>query len=365
MRTPSWDRAVFDAHRICAAVRRRECRAYQFTDGFDNETSAAIYEATAGGTITYGTSYARFSPPSGLPGLGVRVQNAWLQKNMQSNQATFIIKLALNISAIGGGGIIGALDSGNFQWMLAYQPSGELQLLRGQTGTVQASTGPGAVTANLYTAIEIEVTVGSSTGAVNIWVNGTPVLSATGLNTQATSNATANQVRIGDCDMNGMIILLDDFRVWDGSGSAQNAPLGTDSRIVTKLPSSAGLLTGWTPNGAAANWQCVDDNPPDGDTTYVSSTAVNNQDSYQMPTAGLTQAPVMVVARSYIRRDDAGPHTAAVGVQQGSSGALGPTITIGSTYQFIDGCILVDPSTGLAFTAGGADTLEHLKEMLS
>jgi hypothetical protein len=77
-------------------------------------------------------------------------------------------------------------------------------------------------------------------------------------------------------------------------------------RKLTKLSVGAGDLAGFTPNGAVANWQCVKDNPPDGDTTYVSSTAVATQDSYGMGNALLSAAPTMVLARAFARQDDSG-----------------------------------------------------------
>ena len=160
-------------------------------------------------------------------------------------------------------------------------------------------------------------------------------------------------------------IYADDFRVWDTTGSYQNAPVGIDSRIITKLPSGAGSVTAWTPNGASQNWQCVDENPPDGGTTYVSASTAGNQDSYAMPVASFTIAPVMVLARALMRKDDRATRTAGVGVVSGFSGATEITATIGSSYGFVDGCISIDPSTGLVWTASGADAALHLKTEVS
>jgi hypothetical protein len=109
----------------------------------------------------------------------------------------------------------------------------------------------------------------------------------------------------------------------------------------------------------------VDDNPPDGDTTYLSCSTASDSDDNAMQTAGFTTGPVMVVARSMMRKDDSATRTAGVGVLSGGSGALGGAITIGSTYAFIDGCIPDDPSTSLPWTAAGADATHHQKEMFS
>jgi hypothetical protein len=367
--SPSWDRAVFDARELCAAVRRRECRAYQFADGFDNyNTASLMYEYTFG-TNAISSSYARFAPPSGLPGQGIRFnQNgALIRKNTQSNQATFIIKLAVNFQNLGaatsGNGFLLASDAGTAQWFLTVSTSGALGIW--SNGSYRYLTGPGIIGTNLWYGIEVEVTVSSTAGVVNVWVNGTQVMAVTGICTQASANAYANQVAIGDAFTEGVNLYADDFRVWDNTGSTQSAPLGTDSRIVTKMPSGAGQFTQWTPNGAAANWQCVDDNPPDDDTTYVSGATASLLDAYAMPSAGFTLAPAMVVARSRVRKDDGATRQLQLGA--GSSGSTGvtETYTLGSTYAFVDACVPDDPHTSVPWTAAAADAAQHFKAELT
>ena len=345
--------------------------AFQACDGFDNYNSAALYYEYVVGTITYSSSYARLAPPAGCPGQGVLInQSAYVRKNLQSNQGTLIIKLAVRIPSLGvnssGGALIMAWDNGTPQCTLAVLPSGALCILQAATGSIIAQTSPGILSAGAWAGIEWEISISTSTGISNIWVNGAQVMTASGLATQQSANAYANQVSFGDMTNRlNTSIYADDFRVWDTTGSYQNAPVGIDSRIITKLPSGAGSVTAWTPNGASQNWQCVDENPPDGDTTYVSASTAGNQDSYAMPVASFTIAPVMVLARALMRKDDSATRTAGVGVVRGFSGATGITATIGSSYAFVDGCISIDPSTGLVWTASGADAALHLKTEVS
>ncbi len=320
---------------------------------------------TVSGTVTYSSVYARFAPPAGLPGQGVKVPG-WIRKNMKSNQATFIIFLGFNLPSLGNGGpggnpFLTVYDSGTAQWSLVVFSSGALGIIRSNASTVQAQTGPGVVAPNQWYGIELQVTVNSSGGAAEIWLGGVVVLTATGLNTQASANAYGNQVAIGDINNNGLSgPMFDDFRVWDNTGGSQNAPVQLDRRLITKLPSGAGTNTAWSPNGAAANWQCVDETPPDGDTTYVSSTGLN-VDDYAMPSAGLSSAPTMVVAKSYARKDDSATRALEVGVLSGSTTSFGSPYTMNSTYAFYDSCISVDPNTSAAWTAAGADAAHHCK----
>jgi hypothetical protein len=342
--------------------------AYQFCDPFDNYNNASLLYELVSATVLYSSAYARFSPPAGLPGQGIKCNTggSGIFKNMQSNQATFIIKVAVNFPSLGSHVInpfLGVLDSSGYQWTLCVTPAGNLLVITGNTGATQVETGPGVIATNAWYGIEIEVTVSSSVGTAQAWVNGAEVINASGIVTQNDANAFGNRVSLGDLNDNGLAgVMFDDFRVWDNTGSTQNAPLGTDSRMFTKLPSGAGANTNFTPNGAAANWQCTDDNPPDGDTTYVSGAASGLIDSYALPAIGMTAAPVMVVARSYARKDDGATRSLEVGVSSSGTDGYGSSVAVGSTYAFIDGCIALDPHTTAAWTAAGADAAQVSKQ---
>lgn len=366
MRKPICDRAVFDARELCAAVRRRECRAYQFADGFDNYNNASLMYELVIGTDSISSSYARFPPPSGLTSQGIRFnQNgALIRKNMRSNQAVFIIKVAVNFQNLGaatsGNGFLLASDAGTTQWFLTVSTSGALGIW--SNGSYRYLTGPGIIATNIWYGIEVEATVSSLFGAVNVWVNGAQVMAVTGICTQASSNIYANQVAIGDLFTEGVNFYADDFRVWDGTGSTQNAPLGTDSRLLTSLADGAGAYAQFTPNGASANWQCEDDNPPDGDTTYVSGATSGLRDAYTMANPGLTEAPVMVVARSYVRKDDGATRSLEIGVDSSGTVGVGSSFVLSSSYAFIDSCIALDPHTSAAWTAAAANAAQHYKQ---
>jgi hypothetical protein len=364
---------VLDAK--CLVARAQNCRLFQFADSFDHYNTATEMYETVSGTVTYGSAYRRFGPPAGLPGQGIYLVGAYVRKNMLSNQATLIAKVACQpqtASASPGAAILSFLDNGSAnQVAIVLTPAGAIAVYSGWQhvggNILVGSTGSGAIAPGQYVSVEAEVTINASAGAVTVWVNGIQVLAITGANTQFTSDAYANQVQLGD----GLLSwYMDDFRVWDNTGSTQNAAAGAsnqDSRLVTKMPSGAGIDTEWTPNGAAANWQCVDDNPPDGDTTYVSAAYSGSGpdpiDAYTMPSAGFTAAPLMVVSRSYVRKDDGATRTIEIGVaQSGGSAGVAGSFTVGSTYAFITACIPEDPATTAPWTAAGADSAQHYKQ---
>ena len=72
----------------------------------------------------------------------------------------------------------------------------------------------------------------------------------------------------------------DDFYcdVWEGA----DAPLmacPSSRRFLPAFPNGAGATAQWTPN-SGANWQAVDEAPPDSETTYVKATVAGLRDSY-------------------------------------------------------------------------------------
>jgi hypothetical protein len=353
--------------------------AYQFCDTFDHYNTAflaalGMYE-NVGGSPLISSSYARFAAIGSLPNQGLFLPStAGVRKTLKSNQATLIAFLSFGSAALpvtGQQAVITFWDSGSPQLVLCVSPTGALQF-GNPFGLVFTPIGP--ATANGVIApssvpnhgIEVQVTIDGSNGSVQCWLDGAVVIPlTTGLNTKTTGNAYANQVQLGEIGgFLGGNSYTDYLRVWDNTGSYQNAPIGYDVRKITKLPTGAGALTQWTPNGAAANWQCVDDVSPDGDTTYVSSASAGNFDSYAMPSSGLAGVPSMVVVKSYVRKD-AGTPTLQIGVRSGSSNGLAAAVATATTYGFLDACISTDPATGSPPTASAADAYQHLKSQAS
>lgn len=342
--------------------------AYQFWDGFDNYSSSTELWDTVNGSVSYSGSYARFAAPAGLLSQGMKCNSTggavWKQKNLLSNQQTMIFGFAIYIttlSAAGGGSdIMQFMDSGSLQCRLSITSSGQIALVSGG-GSGLATSASGVITGSVWYWLDVELTIGAGSGSIAVYVNqpagGSPVLNASGLNNRSTSDNYINAVRIGDFSFGGsMGLFFDDFHAHDNTGSAPNAIIG-DSRIYTKVPNAAGYSTQWTPTGASANWQCVDDSTPDGDTTYVSSNTPGQIDGYAVPLAGFTGTVNGVVRRSYVRKDDASAHTFQNGVRSGSTNALGTAFSVGSTYSWTDcgTCYVNDPATSSPWTVSAAD----------
>jgi hypothetical protein len=347
--------------------------AYQGCDTYDHYTNPSIFYDFVAGTATISTAYARFPAISGFPNQGIKLGggSGQIVKNLKSAQKTLIGFLSFGVAALpttGPFGFAGLQNNGNVQCVLALNPNGSLQFatqFTGGTGAlIGAPTAGGLIAAAPTTqpnhGIEFLITIDASAGVVMLWLDGALLLNQSGLNTQGSGGSfanAANQIKFQNANADTYI---DYWRIWDNTGSYQNAAVGKDRAKLTKLSAGVGDLTQWSANGASANWQCVDDNPPDGDATYVSSNG-NNYDSYAMGTAGLLSAPTMVVPKSYVRKDDSATRAIEVGVRSSGVNGLGPAVTLGSSYVFVDSCISTDPNTGYPPTAAAADAFQHLK----
>lgn len=352
--------------------------AYQFADGFDNYGSAYTLTAgypysafSPGGPQTVITTDFRFASPGSLPAGCLNCASGgqnWVKLNLNSSQATFIAGFGFKALTLpsGNNDILDFWDTGTGQVALALNSSGQLQFYRwsGST-TLSTAIGPlsasNTIAANTWYGIQIQVTFNSSSGAVSCFINGssTPAITATGLNTQNSGNASANQISLGSNAGTAQPgFRFDDFYCLDTTGPTLNALLGGDARILTKMPASAGQYTNWTPNGLASNWQNTAVQPP-STSDFNANNVGGTKDSYTMQSASLAVPPYFVVARASMERDDAGPHTPSIFVRSNAVDSPGTVMpALSASYLFYDAVFATDPSTGVAWTGPGADNAQ-------
>lgn len=347
--------------------------AYQGCDTFDHyNLPSSMYDAVAGSPVI-SSSYVRFPATPGFPNQGMNLPSAAsVSKNLRSNVVTMIARLSFGATAIP------TLGSPIFTWSiggsgfgcLGLFPNGALQFVN-NFGFSLNPIGPSSASALIAPSlvpnhgIEIMVTIcahGQLTGSVQCWLDGKLVIPlTTGLDTSGYASAFANRITIGGggSGLGNIAMSTDYWVVWDNTGTTENSPTGNDFTKLTKLATGPGDLTNWTPNGAANNWQCVNENPPDGDTTYVSASSLI-LDSYGVGVANFVSAPTMVVSRALVRKDDGATRAIEVGVRSAGSNGFGSPVTVGSGYTFVDSCISVDPHTLTKVTAAAADAYQPL-----
>lgn len=138
----------------------------------------------------------------------------------------------------------------------------------GSGGTQYGVTAGPVVTANAWGHIEVKGTPNAGAGAIEVRVNGTAVLTLTGLTTGAGPVA---QFRIGsfmtDADTSAnKFAYWKDVVFWDTAGTEGNDFQG--SVAVHDLYTDADISLNWTPSTGTTGWDLIDESPP-VDTDYV------------------------------------------------------------------------------------------------
>lgn len=219
-----------------------------------------------------------------------------------------------------------------------------------------------AVGAATWTLVEVHyVPTTGATGTVEIWINGTQVLNATGVQTSAglanvasfTIGVERNTAATGNA---ATYVAYDDLGANDTAGTINNGRCG-DYRVGWFPANGAGAASAWTPT-SGANYTTVDDTGDlsAGTADYVAAAAAALVDDYAVADlpAGVTAVPV-VVAVAYATNPDGGVGQVKVGLISGGTTSAGAAQSPGATYAYVRTQFETDPNTGAAWTVAGAN----------
>ena len=242
--------------------------------------------------------------------------------------------------------IIALLDSTTVQVDIRIDAgTGQLQLTR--NGTLLA-TSVDSINADVFYYIEFKANIANA-GSAEVRVNEVAWITFSG-DTQSTANAFTTGMRLGRGAGGINASYYDDLYIISNAGPPNNDYLG-DIRVEAVLPDGAGNSTEWTPS-AGANWQNVDDNPPDSDTSYNSSATASQQDTFSMADLVSTSGTIKgIQTLIYARKDDAGARTIRRVTRSGATDYYGSNESISAeTYTYFIDIQETDPNTGAAWT---------------
>jgi hypothetical protein len=231
---------------------------------------------------------------------------------------------------------------------------GKPQIVRGDD-TVLANAA-NSVALNTWHFFQFRATVADSNGTAELRVNGQTIVTYTG-DTKNTTNAYVNgwRVEASSAGQNGW---FDNIIVYSNTGNPPNT-WTPETRIFDVLPTGAGDTTEWTPS-AGANWQCVNEQPSNGDTSYVSAASSPLTDVYAFSTPVPAGAIVYGVAvHATARKDDAGTNNVDGVIQSGGTNyAKGSPQALTSTYVRYRWLWDVDPATSAPWTVAAANAAQ-------
>jgi len=332
-------------------------------EGWESSTVLADYAGkwtSLTGTATISSTAGRFGNGLRATGTTVSVQRTF------DNQATWVVGCAVRY---------GAAPSANISWITLLDTAvvhcgvgitdttGQVFAFRATTATV-LGTSALALTQNAWYYLELKATIGDApTGSLTVRVNGTAVLTLTGIDTRNAGNATANVVRLGQgggtCQTD-----FDDIYIFDATGTV-NTDFAGDCRVQAVLPTGAGATTAWTPS-AGSNFACVDDAPPNADTDYVSSATAGQTDTYAFGDLAVASGTVKAVqATAVARKDDAGSRSLALVARPGGTDRLGATQGVSSSYAGITEVWNTNPDTAAPWTVAETNASQFGQRLIA
>lgn len=244
-----------------------------------------------------------------------------------ANQVTVVVGFAFKMVATPVAGTILSFDEGGVQQgRLAINTSRELEVY--DAADVLQGTQVTALTTGVWYYIETKLTVNATTGSIEVKQDGTQIINATTLDTLNGSNVYVDNVVLSGISSN---IDIDDFYIVDTTGTINTDFLG-DSRVDPYFPNAADT-TVWSNTGAGANYEDVDENPPDEDSSYVFSSTSADIDYYNfedLPTSVVNVYGVQVVARA--RKLDAGTRDIKLKIKSGANITTSPSIALSTGY---------------------------------
>lgn len=265
----------------------------------------------------------------------------------------FIIGIRFKYTNSGGfpGVLINTKDSGTLHLNLVINASDQLYVRRG--GTTLA-TGTTVLSSDTWYYIEFKGTTHDTTGSYEVRIDGVTELSATGVDTRnGGSNNSINEVQIiGD---NASTYQFDDWYIADTTGSLNNDFLGP-GRVFRVIPNAAGTQSDWTPD-TGTNYQRVDEDVSDDDTSYVETSTNNDEDFYDFSTLTADEIKGAQLNIS-AKRTDTGAYDVNLPILSGATQNDGSANSLSASYDHYFRITETDPNTSAAWSVSNWNSAE-------
>lgn len=347
-----------------------------FVDSFGHYATADLglkwSAATHGDTgAEYGIGFAEIGAPAESMGTSLALGGVGntVRKNL-AGKRTLIVGTGIYLSAAPEGAAsfwLQLLGSDAPQLVLTVSPDGALQAWRASTvggaaDILVGSSSAGALVPGAYAFVEVKATSSAaSAGAIEVRVNGVPVLSVQGARTNATGSSVEqiSGVLLGNGAGAAGTTYYCNLYICDTLGGINNDYLG-QVVIESLQPQADGHYREFTPRFAGAHYQQLNGLTTGG---YVSSSAVGARDTYGFGTmggslleSGAALYGVQITDVSLI--DTAGARAIAHMARHGISEQVSASFTLGTAKGYHSTIQETDPATGAAWTLAGLNATE-------
>jgi hypothetical protein len=194
-------------------------------------------------------------------------------------------------------------DGATTQIGIALNAAQQLFIFRNGTGNV-LGTSSIAFSSSIYHQVEFQWTIDNINGAIELRLNGdpNPIIVAAGIDTQQSASNTVNVFLFQSGG--ALDIAFDDIILREADGLTVTSDWLGNVHIGPRRVNGVGANSGWTPVGAVNNFDCVNENPPNGNTDFVQSGTPGQRDSYLHEAAGTTGATIYAIQVSTVAELD-------------------------------------------------------------
>lgn len=163
--------------------------------------------------------------------------------------------------------------------------------------------------------------------------------------------------------LGAMVDRNDNFQLADGLSAGYSR---TGLTFASGAPNPAGTVGGaaswllWgNLTGVAVNYDEVNNQPPDGQYSYVFDATVNHEDLYTFTPLSLP-APATIYAvavKAYVQKSDSGTRTVSLRTKSGATDSAGSLAgqALGTTFGWLGSFFPTDPNTGSAWLRTNLD----------
>jgi hypothetical protein len=192
------------------------------------------------------------------------------------------------------------------------------------SANILGHSSPGVFTFLTFVSVACRALIDAVNGEIQVWINGILVINVTGINTVLAGNANITGIELMST---GGITYHRSVYVLDCATAPHITYLGPGP-VIAVVPFANGAPVEWTPL-SGQNFSEVNEIPPDGDTSYVSSATPGQVDQYQYANGAPAGATVVGIQHCLDMEIDSGARS----VGSDLAGVAGAGIALGVGYN--------------------------------
>lgn len=328
-----------------------------FIDGFDHYATADInkkWSASNSAAIVNG------SGRRGSGALQISATSGSATKNLPAAKTALVVGFAINHSTAAQFTLVALYEtgiSGSHVSVIALS-DGSIRVQRNDSNPVTLGTSaPGVFAFAAWQYVEVKAIWGDTTGAVEVRVNGTTVLTLTNVDTNNGGTTGFTQIGLPSSIAASGTRLYDDFYVLDTNGTTNNDFRG-DCRVDAYYPTSEGTTQQWTPTPAGTHYTTVDEAAPSA-TDYVESSTAGAVELFGFNDLVNVPAQIFgVQANSCVLKNDAGARQINNATRIGTTNYFSGNLSVSDSALYSSSLWDVSPATGTAWTRAEINAAE-------